>query len=508
MNIADFISNFKNHPVLFVGTGVSLRYLNNSFTWDGLLAYISREISGNDEYYLDLKYAHKIDGNNKDFDFPKIATELEKHFNFIVQQDRNGKFIEINDQFYENMSKGITISRFRLYIVKLLQRNRLKEEMKEEINGLKKVRKNIGSIVTTNYDTFIEDIFEFKPLIGNEILLSNPYGSVYKIHGCVEDSSKIIITEKDYQVFEEKYELIRAQLLSLFIHNPIIFIGYNLGDKNIKSILKTIFTYVDISTDVAEKIRKNFLLVEYDKGSLNEEVVEHDIDIDGMATIRINKIKTDNYKEIYEHLGNLSLPVSAMDIRKVQNIVKDIYAGGNIKVSITEDIEGLKNEDKILAIGSQKTIKYEYQNAQEMMINYFSIITEANHQLLKLIEKHRIQSGQFFPIFGFSEIQSGLSNFEKLKNIQLRKIKVLEESIDLAGNCNSIQEILDDYTISQSKKVYAIVQGALRNRIELNDLESYLKSHTDKKHTDYKKILCVYDYKKYGTIHIKKQLVR
>ena len=27
MNIQEFISNYHNHPVLFVGTGLSLRYL-------------------------------------------------------------------------------------------------------------------------------------------------------------------------------------------------------------------------------------------------------------------------------------------------------------------------------------------------------------------------------------------------------------------------------------------------------------------------------------------------
>src|SRR5690606_9675866 len=134
-----------------------------------------------------------------------------------------------------NIEKDINISRFKLYITELLKDYSLKEEKKEEVLELQKVRKNIGSVITTNYDTFIEDIFEFKPLIGNEILLSNPYGAAYKIHGCVEDPGKIIITDNDYKTFNEKYELIRAQLLSLFIHSPIIFLGYNLGDKNIKS---------------------------------------------------------------------------------------------------------------------------------------------------------------------------------------------------------------------------------------------------------------------------------
>lgn len=42
----------------------------------------------------------------------------------------------------------------------------------------------------------IEEMFSFNPLIGNDILLSNPYGSVYKIHGCISAPDKIIITEK------------------------------------------------------------------------------------------------------------------------------------------------------------------------------------------------------------------------------------------------------------------------------------------------------------------------
>ena len=57
-------------------------------------------------------------------------------------------------------------------------------------------------------------------------------------------------------------------------------------------------------------------MVEYEKGSDNTEVIEHDIDIEGFETIRINKIKTDNFIAVYQALANLVLPVSAMDIRK------------------------------------------------------------------------------------------------------------------------------------------------------------------------------------------------
>jgi len=69
--------------------------------------------------------------------------------------------------FYKNMEKDINISRFKIYISELLSSIDFKEDMVEEIAELKKIRKNIGSIITTNYDKFIESVFEFNPLIGN-----------------------------------------------------------------------------------------------------------------------------------------------------------------------------------------------------------------------------------------------------------------------------------------------------------------------------------------------------
>lgn len=356
MNIAEFVGKFHNHPVLFVGTGLSLRYLENSFSWDELLKKICYELKGNNEFYYDVKSKHCYGGRYK---YDEIATDIESEFNSILVADRHGKFKEINDMFYENMEKGVNVSRFKLFIADIFRELKYREN--SETVELKKVRKNISSIITTNYDCMLEDIFGFKPLIGNDILLSNPYGALYKIHGSVDSPDKIIITKDDYEHFNQKYELIRAQLISLFMHNPIIFIGYNIGDDNIKQILKTIFTYVDLESDAAEKVRSQFLLIEHLPGSDNTEVTEHDIEIEGFSTIRINKIKTDNYAAIYKELSELQLPISAMDIRKVQNVVKEIYAGGSIKVRITDDLEELDNSDKVLAIGSKKSITINEQ---------------------------------------------------------------------------------------------------------------------------------------------------
>ena len=387
-----------------------------------------------------------------------------------------------------------------MYISKLFAKLDYKNDL--ELVELKKVRKNISSIITTNYDCMLEEIFGFNPLIGNDILLSNPYGALYKIHGSVEEPDKIIITADDYAKFNQKYELIRAQLLSLFIHNPIIFIGYNIGDENIKKILKTIFTYVDANSETAEKVRSQFLLVEYEKGSDNLEVTEHDIDIEGFSTIRINKIKTDKYSAIYKELSELQLPVSAMDIRKVQNVVKEIYEGGKIKVRITTDLEELDNSDKVLAIGSQKTITYSYQTAPELMKNYFDIIEEENNQVLELIDKLMIQSTQYFPICGFSLIDPTIKRKEALKKQQKEKLEAIRNSVKGRFDVKekSLQAILvnDDYAMTYKNEI--ISYALLERKISPEEVEIYLKdlSSTIGNKTDYRKVLCAYDYVKYS----------
>lgn len=495
MTIQQFIAQYKNHPVLFIGTGISLRYLENSYTWDGLLSRIALELTGNPEYYLDIKAKCFIEGK---FDYLKIAALLENDFNQKLSEDRNGKFKEINDVFYQKMKEGIHLSRFKIHICKTFSELVFRTENADELKEFRKIRKNVGSVITTNYDGLIEHIFEFNKLIGNNILLSNPYGSVYKIHGCHENPEKVIITEKDYEDFNNKYELIRAQLLSLFIHNPIIFMGYSVNDDNIKKILKTIFTYVEPNSDLATTIKNNFLLVERDSGNDNQTISEHDIVLDGL-TIRINKIKTDNYTAIYQAISNLQLPVTALDIRKVQNIVKEIYAGGDIKVSITEDLDTLKNGDKILAIGSSKTIQYQYQTASELLANYFNVIDESNSQILSLIDKYKIQPAQYFPIFAFSSINSEIQSSVNLKKQQIKNITDCINS--LPANCTkkhtNIDDIINDETISSSYKMNAIIYNAYNDNISLDEIEKYLRDNPSTSDTSYRKLLSVYDLKTY-----------
>lgn len=62
MQIKEFIAKYTNHPVLFIGTGLSLRYLKNSYSWDNLLKQIILDVTKDEEDYLNIKSRHQKEG--------------------------------------------------------------------------------------------------------------------------------------------------------------------------------------------------------------------------------------------------------------------------------------------------------------------------------------------------------------------------------------------------------------------------------------------------------------
>lgn len=502
MQLSEFFVGMRNHPILFLGTGFSLRYLKKSYSWIDLLKKISFDLHGNERKFLDLMDSCYIGGK---LSLEKVAEKLETEFNELVSTDTN--FDEVNNIFYENMANGKRYSRFKIYICQLLADIAQKEEMLPELAELIKARKNIGSILTTNYDLYAEYLFKFSPLIGNNILLSNPYGSVYKIHGCVSDPSSMVITSNDYDLFNQKYELIKAQMLSLFMHNPVVFIGYSLGDENIRSILKTIFSYVDPNSDEAKKIQNNFLLVEYDSANMSTEVAKHDIDVEDIGIIRINKVNTDNYSAIYKEISNLVLHVSAMEIRKVQSVYHEILKGEQgISVTITEDIDDLDNNQMVLAIGAKDNIRYEFKKLDELIKEYFVIIEEDNAPIIEVINKHEIVAGKrVFPVFGFSSINNKINNLDKLKELQLSKIEnhINSSTFNNYNATNSkytsTKDIIDESECSKHKRDCLIFWNLYYGFLNLDDIEQYLKSLSSDqmKETNNKRLLCLYDWMKY-----------
>jgi hypothetical protein len=102
------------------------------------------------------------------------------------------------------------------------------------------------SIITTNYDTLLEDSYQLKDrdVVRNDTdcAYMNKSVRIYKIHGDLTAPDSIVITDSDYKAFFKNpntYQF-RNAINNEFLTKNIVFIGYSLEDDNILKMLREI----------------------------------------------------------------------------------------------------------------------------------------------------------------------------------------------------------------------------------------------------------------------------
>lgn len=217
---------------LFIGSGFSIWYGYPS--WKNLFIDFCNKILSerlNKKSYLD----DMKDKVKKGYDIPKA-------FNEVINELR----------LDENYLKEFLISYFK-------EIDRINKEEKFSFPGidLEKYRlllklSKYCRVITTNFDTLIEDIFEEKFNINPRIFYydsdklnkkfflkdKNNY-SILKLHGDVNRKETLIITGEDYKriISNKDYKIIRQALKENFASEINIFIGYIISDENIKKLL-------------------------------------------------------------------------------------------------------------------------------------------------------------------------------------------------------------------------------------------------------------------------------
>lgn len=237
----DIIKNFNTTPILFIGSGISRRYLNLP-DWKGLLFYFIGRL--NSATLDDMAYARYFNEAGKSM--PKMATLLEADFNKKWFEDSAFRKVT-SPTFLRDIAAG-ALSPFKVEIaeyIDYLTRNNCNvnsEEYKREIPELRELlEKNISGVITTNYDKFIEQLAPaYKVYTGqDELIFSNiqELGEIYKIHGSIARPDSIVINEEDYAHFKDQCAYLSAKILTLFMEYPIVFLGYSLNDEDVIEIL-------------------------------------------------------------------------------------------------------------------------------------------------------------------------------------------------------------------------------------------------------------------------------
>jgi hypothetical protein len=97
------------------------------------------------------------------------------------------------------------------------------------------------NVITTNYDTLIEQAFRQAKKRCGTVVRENDLTrmrevNVVKIHGCITDVDNIIIAEEDYYRWLVSDSEMKNLVRQWFLQRPVIFIGFSLSDPNFRQL--------------------------------------------------------------------------------------------------------------------------------------------------------------------------------------------------------------------------------------------------------------------------------
>lgn len=376
MSILEKIAHSNKMPVLFIGAGLSRRYIYKYPDWETLLRTSFYKINPDPYFYQQYVDSLKREGLTQFEMNKKLGTIAENEFNKAFYERK----IKVKTENPSWVKEGI--SPYKMYLALNLKKKKIYRTSwcLNEIEELKKLKNKIAAIITTNYDQFLEqEVFNEDYEVYKrqyEMFSSDSYNiaEIYKIHGCVSDAETIIVTEKDYENFEDSRKLFIAKMLTLFAESPIIFLGYSFTDENVQMIIKDFLNC--LSKKDLENIHEHMIFVSWKKGEKNLIEVRNNIITKDGFPIPITEIQTDNYLKIYEILNNVEPGVSATRIRETKRIVKRIV---DASINYGQDLDlivGIDNLDNIsthknlaIAVGYKDELKeYGYKGLPEIVI--------------------------------------------------------------------------------------------------------------------------------------------
>lgn len=342
--LKDFLTSEKKRPVLFIGSGLSQRYLQIP-DWKGLLDALCHspvKMPKPLEYYL------QSTGN----DYPKVADKLEQryfHYFWKHKKEYPGYL------FSETENKDIFL---KYSISKIIEKHNAQLNSDSlwnnpEIKALKKV--NPQMILTTNYDLLLEKIFpKYDSYIGQDSIKSNLNDfKIMKIHGSVTDPKSIVIDTADYKKFATRQVYMVAKLLTYFVEYPIIFIGYSVSDNNIKDILSSVKKIMTPTKNMSIPKLNNIFFVEWnDKKNPTPDSISSEkiIDLGNGNGIKVNYLYLDEFENLFTAISQNSIDINVLKTvnRTIDNIIKSSSIT-NLEVDVAS-IDYLKDPQMFLSL--------------------------------------------------------------------------------------------------------------------------------------------------------------
>lgn len=520
--LKDHITKYSTTPFLFIGSGFSRRYLNLP-SWELLLKEMSKRLG------LPKPYEYYRAGAENYL--PKVASLMGQDFIELWWSDE--KF-ELSREEYAKHALS-QYSPIKYEICKRLRENSnvINDEiLDKELRLLRKV--NIDGIITTNWDDFIErQIFpDFKTYIGQEELifsnLSN-IGEIYKIHGSLDCPDSLVLTEEDYINYQSKNSYLASKLLTIFIENPIIFIGYSLSDKNIQDILMQIIKC--ISPNKIDTLKDRLIFCQWNEKSNEPSFTDSTIVISD-TVIPIKLIALSNYIDLFTVLANNMRRIPIKILRNMKDIVYDFVKSTNPKQQIfiadsIDNIEDLHKADFVWGIGLRDKLAEHGIKGIELKDILRDVVMDDNANwsavtVAKLGLPSMSTRGRFVPYFKYLR-KACLLNDDNLIDTNSDIVEFSPKFITTVNSINrnhflppeNYQKKKDDIN-DKFKSFASLKETCVQNdlhmmmyipllspeKLSVEELGQYLKEKIDllsnsQYGTHFRRLICLYDYMKY-----------
>ena len=506
--LTEILSNHSGAPFLFVGSGLSRRYLGLE-DWKGLLTRFA--ITGKPFEF----YSSSADGNLAQaaellaIDFNKYWWEAEEYHNNVERYK--------DKAIHSNSALKIEISNY----LKDLNKIYPSDEYSQELSLLSNL--NVDGIITTNWDMHLEKLFpEYKVYIGQEQLLFSNHqqlNEIYKIHGCASVPNSLVLTQKDYCDFKSKNTYLAAKLITIFMEHPIVFLGYSLSDENIQSLLSSIA--LCIGQGNIEKLRKNFIFVQRSKGEEKKEEISKSFFVLDTVQIPITLIETNDYIKVYQALENVKrkIPVRVLRYCKEQlyELVHSSHPEAKICVVDMDDIDQNKDIEFVVGVGVISSLSEQGYSA----IRTIDLIHDILHDdksydaqlVLDSVINNCMRYSKNIPVFKYLKAV-GVNSENDYDARSFALDKVVKRNIKEYRSKSYTKPFFRDYRHSQMSTIIenctpniaaAYIPFLADDKIDLALLQDFLISHEDKMTDDsypyasnFRKLVSFYDRLKWG----------
>lgn len=513
MTIHDVISRFKTVPFLFIGSGLSRRYLNTP-DWRGLLEHFAQQLS--DDPFVYNAYISRANAEGfTEGQLPKVAE--------LIQRDFDKKWFETPDMRSSDecvlraVSDGV--SPFKAEAAKYISSfSTTVEKYQAEIAKLKNLSvRNLAGVITTNYDNLLETLFDgYARYIGQtELIFSTIQGiaEIYKIHGSIEEPATLVINQTDYAEFSAKSTYLASKLMTIFMEYPIVFIGYSLSDSNVLNIINSIVDCLDETQ--LNKLQDRFVFVEYDEDVVKPEVSTHTIMVKSKP-LAMRRILLSDFLPLYTAMEDVR---SKLPVRILRRFKEDLYnftitstPTANLRVASIDDMR-ITDEDLVLAIGKANELGLRGLSGIDHDEWYRNIVTEEldfsaddlfEHAFKKLLS----QNSSRLPVHKYlSEATRPFPDAEVVANKYSCLDDIISNSIRKNRHCvwmyGSVKQIWNSEKNDISRAMY-LISHLEEHQIDVEELKevlteifeediNILKNIGSQGRTNIRRVILIYD---------------